>query len=410
MKAFSSFLVEETTEEKLTHLEHPEDHPIKSGEAGFHHAFNTLKTTAETLQGHDTGTRIMTKFDGAPSVIFGRNPENGKFFVASKSAFNKTPKINYTAADIEHNHGHAPGLVSKLKAALKYLPKVAPPHGVYQGDFLYNKADHDVTEHGKNLHFKPQLIDYSTPANSKEGRKIKHAQIGIAVHTGYEGRSLSSMKANYTPDLSGFNTKEPSVHLHTWESTFKPNRDPAQQNKQGLLPQEHEAFKKEMNAAGEIFKNTDRNRMFAVTSNPKMQEHLSTYINKSVREGQEPNVQGLQKHIQERHAKAIAAVSTAKAKEAKNMQMQNDMTTLKNDKPAVTELLKIHQHLQNAKNTLMPALERADQTGYTHSINGAKTGPEGFVAVTKENRPTKLINRGVGGFSQANLQKGGFGK
>jgi hypothetical protein len=46
MRAFTTFLVEEPTEEKLKHLEHPEDHLIKSGETGFHHAFNTLKSTA----------------------------------------------------------------------------------------------------------------------------------------------------------------------------------------------------------------------------------------------------------------------------------------------------------------------------------------------------------------------------
>ena len=92
MRAFTTFLVEEPTEEKLKHLEHPEDHLIKSGEPGFHHAFNTLKTTEQALQGLDSGTKIMTKFDGAPSVVFGHNPENNKFFVASKSAWNKTDR------------------------------------------------------------------------------------------------------------------------------------------------------------------------------------------------------------------------------------------------------------------------------------------------------------------------------
>jgi len=403
MKAFSSFLVEATTEEKLTHLEHPEDHIIKSGEAGFHHAFNTLKTTAEALQGHNTGTQLMTKFDGAPSIVFGRNPENNKFFVASKSAFNKNPKINYTTADVEKNHGHAPGLVSKLKAALKYLPKVSPPVGVFQGDFLYNKADQDVTEHGNNYHFKPQLIDYSAPKNSKQGRQIKNAQIGFAVHTGYEGRNLTDMKANYTPDTSGFKT-DPAVHLHTWNTTVKPTKETA------YTSAEHDAFKKEMNAAGEAFKNSDRHNVFGLARDPDMQEHLNTYINRTVREGKAPTVQGLAQHIKERHTKAIAGYKTEKRQLAQQAQMNTELNRLKTDAPAVTQLLTMHQHLQNAKNALMPALERADQTGYGYSINGAKTGPEGFVAVTKENRPTKLINRGTGGFSQANLNKGGFGK
>ncbi len=66
-------------------------------------------------------------------VAVGTNPENGRFFVATKSAFNKNPKINYTHEDIEKNHGHAPGLVEKLKAALTHLPKSTPKKGVFQG-------------------------------------------------------------------------------------------------------------------------------------------------------------------------------------------------------------------------------------------------------------------------------------
>jgi hypothetical protein len=39
---------------------------------------------------------VSEKIDGAPAVIFGIDPDNGKFFVSTKGIFNKTPKINYT--------------------------------------------------------------------------------------------------------------------------------------------------------------------------------------------------------------------------------------------------------------------------------------------------------------------------
>ena len=45
MLSFSTYLVESANEEKLTHLEHAEDHPINAGEEGFKHAFNTLNVT-----------------------------------------------------------------------------------------------------------------------------------------------------------------------------------------------------------------------------------------------------------------------------------------------------------------------------------------------------------------------------
>lgn len=77
----------------------------------------------------------------SPSIVFGHHPKTGKFFVASKSAFNKNPKINYTEKDIDRNHGHAPGLSSKLKSALKHFPKVTPKKGIYQGDLMYTHED-----------------------------------------------------------------------------------------------------------------------------------------------------------------------------------------------------------------------------------------------------------------------------
>ena len=398
MRAFTNFLVEESTEEKLKHLEHPEDHIIKSGEPGFHHAFNTLKTTAEALQGQDSGTNIMTKYDGAPSVVFGTNPQNGKFFVASKSAFNKNPKLNYSLADIKANHGHAPGLVSKLAAALKYLPKVTPKHGVYQGDFLYNKADGDVKQNDKEYTFKPQLIQYHAPKNSKLGRTIEAAKIGFAVHTAYAGRNLESMKADYTPDLRSF-AQHPDVHLHTWDQSFSAK-------KAALTPEEHSAFKTNMNAAGDIFKNSDRSQIFQ--HSPEMQDHLQTYINQTVRHNTEPTVKGLLQHIQQRHEKNIAAVKMSKTKEAKTQTMQQELRGVKQNSENLANLLKMHDHLQQAKQALMPALQRGDSSGYKYSINGAETGPEGFVTVTDQNRPTKLVDRS--GFSRANLNKGGFGR
>ena len=133
--------MESSSEEKLTHLEHAEDHPINAGHEGTMHAINTLRQTANALRGQPSSARLMTKFDGSPSIVFGRHPETGRFFVASKSAFNKEPKINYTLEDIERNHGHAPGLVSKLSAALQHLPKVTPSSGVYQADIMHTPED-----------------------------------------------------------------------------------------------------------------------------------------------------------------------------------------------------------------------------------------------------------------------------
>ena len=82
---------------KNKHLEHIEDH-VLTGRQGALDAIKFLDTKQ---------SQVSVKYDGAPAIVYGTNPENGKFFVGTKSVFNKRRiKINYTHTDIESNHGH----------------------------------------------------------------------------------------------------------------------------------------------------------------------------------------------------------------------------------------------------------------------------------------------------------------
>ena len=116
MKNLSIFL----TEDKNTHLEHLEDDILNNGMAGGQNAINFLSSLSDMLEGNTKRPMNVTvKWDGAPAIFAGTNPENGKFFVGSKSIFNKTPKINYTDADIRKNHGG--GLADKLTGSPQVL-------------------------------------------------------------------------------------------------------------------------------------------------------------------------------------------------------------------------------------------------------------------------------------------------
>ena len=120
---------------ELKHLEHADDELWNNGQAGVR---NVLDKLHALKHGHDR-VKVSTKMDGSPSVVFGTHHETGKFFVASKSAFNKDPKINYTDEDIDRNHGHAPGLAVKLKELLKHGPKLGVK-GIVQGDMAVSAS------------------------------------------------------------------------------------------------------------------------------------------------------------------------------------------------------------------------------------------------------------------------------
>ena len=134
MQSFQGFL----TEDRNTHLEHLEDEIINNGTSGAKTAINFLKSVQKMLKGGSGGSNVTVKWDGAPAIFCGINPENGKFFVATKSLFNVTPKINYTNADIKRNHSGV--LADKLIAALKHFSKLGIK-GILQGDLLFTSGD-----------------------------------------------------------------------------------------------------------------------------------------------------------------------------------------------------------------------------------------------------------------------------
>ena len=152
------------------HLEHPEDSILNQGKEGALNILNFLK---------DKSSELSVKYDGAPAIVWGINPENNKFFVGTKSVFNKVKiKINYTHYDIEVHHGDTPNVASILHLCLEKLPRVK---GVYQGDFI---------GFGGGSVYTPNTITYSFPDNVEE-------DIVFASHTSYHGDTIKDMIAEF---------------------------------------------------------------------------------------------------------------------------------------------------------------------------------------------------------------------
>jgi len=118
-------LIEEVLREfKRTHLEHIEDIILTSGYQGGEAVVGYFTDIYNMLKGQSsTALQMSVKWDGAPAVICGINPANGKFFVGTKSVFAKSPKINYTKKDIATNHGTG-DLGEKLLKCLVHLSKL----------------------------------------------------------------------------------------------------------------------------------------------------------------------------------------------------------------------------------------------------------------------------------------------
>lgn len=375
-------LTESLDVDKLKHLEHAEDHIFHGGHEGVKHAIDTLDDVHNALSGNNTDTKITTKYDGSPSVVFGKHPETKKFFVASKSAFNKNPKINYTHADIEQNHGHAPGLVTKLKSALDNLPKVAPKTGVYQGDFMYDRAD--VFKEGDHLKFAPNTIVYGAHKDSDQGKKIAKSKMGFVVHTKYSGTKLDDMKAGFNVDHHNFN-HHPDVNLVNPEISANHN----------YTPEMKREYNQHRNRALKMYASISSD---VIDSLAKHSEHIKPYINSTVRDGTTPTAEGYQKHLETRHNMETAKVKTDAAKSSKAQKYNELINHVSANKTEFKKVFALHSHIQKAKDTLVNAL--GNPTEFSHTVGGQEVKPEGFVAI-KNGRPTKLVDRAE--FSKLNF-------
>jgi len=389
---FLNFLIEAEEEgAKLKHIHHAEDRPLLHGEDGFEHAYGALQAAHHhTLQGLQSHKMTM-KYDGSPSVVFGHHPENGKFFVASKSAFNKNPKINYTPEDIDKNHGHAPGLADKLKGALKHFPKVAPKEGVYQGDLMYTHDD--LKKKGDKVSFTPNTITYTAKGDKAEA--IKKSKIGVVIHTRYEGDKLSSMSAHHNVSGDDF-SQHPDVFHHTADY----DASGAHYSKES-----QDSFNKHMSAARAIHAE-HKGKMYKATAMHQGDGgHLATYINQTVRDNSTPSAEGLKDHIAGKYEKMVSKLKTEKSQNAKLDELKGHLDNIKKHQGHYDNLLKMHGHLQSAKNELVKSLE-TNEGSYEHAINGEASKPEGFVYNHTHNgvtEPTKLVNRAE--FARQNLLK-----
>ena len=136
---------------KNTHLQHPED--------------SILTGDLSVLDWFLAESELSVKIDGAPAIVWGTNPQTKKFFVGTKSVFNKKIiKINETHDDIDRNHS---GVVADiLHHCFDCLPSF---DGIVQGDFI-GFGDDDT--------FCPNTITYIFD-------EIIEQNIIIAPHTFY---------------------------------------------------------------------------------------------------------------------------------------------------------------------------------------------------------------------------------
>lgn len=329
----------------------------------------------------------------SPAVFFGNS--NKGFFVASKGIFNKTPKINYTEADIEANHSG--GLADTLKVALQWLKNVVPntKDKVYQGDILFTKDTIKHFQHnGKDLiGFHPNTIIYTVEKDSDIGKTIQNSEIGLAVHTEYEwnGEDPSTLKVSrfgISDDIFKDNSK---VFIIDTISNLSPKQP---------LQFSSEQYDKINSTLKQIEKLAATVTWAIFDQDAQLGQYLETFVNTYIRANKPyPSPDEMTEQffdwIEQKVADEKGKLKTEKGK-ARVDQRYASVRDLKKDSIQIETMMKIFKLFSEVKLMIIRKLnEMSLYNNFVMKSNGdlVGTGEEGFVITQTNAKGAKLVDR-----------------
>ena len=396
--SFSEILLEDKGGKNL-HLEHLEDEILNYGVDGGRAALNFLRSLRDMLSGSTRSSVNMTvKWDGAPAIFAGVEPETGDFFVAKKSVFNVNPKLYKTAQEIDDDLSGA--LNEKFKVALAEFSKLGIK-GVLQGDLMFtDDVETETIDGDKYYTFQPNTIVYAVPTDSTLGKTINKAKVGIVWHTTYTGDTLQGMTASFGADITSLKT--PST---VWmdDATYKDASGTAT-----FTTTETEKITGVLSQTGKTFQkiNANKLRTFLTVQNGMTGAiagaSLKTYNNSKVRAGEKisnpsAHAKGYEKWVQMSIQKQIDKAKSDKGKKKYTDMQKEYMREVRKHTGNLVQIITFQNLLVDAKMQIVKKLNSVK--GLTDTFVKTKDGfkvtnPEGYVAIDRvSGDAVKLVDR-----------------
>ena len=384
---------------KNLHLEHLEDEILNYGVDGGRAALNFLRSLRDMLAGASRSSVNMTvKWDGAPAIFAGIEPETGDFFVAKKSVFNVNPKLYKTNAEIDADLSGA--LNSKFKVALAEFSKLGIKD-VLQGDLMFtDDVESETIDGTKYYTFQPNTIVYAVPTDSALGKTINKAKVGIVWHTTYTGSALQDMKASFGANISSLN-KPATVWMD--DATYK---DVA--GKATFTTTEAEKVSALLSSVGKTFQKINANglRKFLTVQNGMTGAvagaSLKTYNNSKVRAGEiiknpSAHAKGYEKWVEMSIQKQIDKAKSDKGKKKYTDMQKEYMREVRKHTGNLIQIITFQNLLVESKMQIVKKLNSVKglTDTFVKTKNGFKvTNPEGYVAIDRvSGGAVKLVDR-----------------
>mgnify|MGYP003124453876 CR=1 FL=1 len=383
---------------KNLHLEHIEDEILNYGVDGGRASINFIQSLRDMFAGATRSSINMTvKWDGAPAIFAGVDPEDNKFFVGKKSVFNVEPQLYKTNADIDkYTSGD---LNAKFKVALEEFPKLGIK-GVIQGDLMFTDDVDTQTIDGIDYYtFQPNTIVYAAAQDSDLGKQIKSAKIGVVWHTTYKGEDLQGMKASFGVDISKLKSVK-SIWMD--DATYKDVSGSAT-----FTQSETDKITKELSNAGSTFRKINSMLLKKFLN---LQESLTgtlsgltykTYNNTMVRAGKpitnpKRHAIGYMTYFKNKMQEQIDKMKSAAGKKKYETMQKEYEREFKKHVSNLQQIAFFQNYIIAAKMLVIYKLNSVKGIGtFIRTSNGFKAvNPEGYVAIDRvSGGAVKLVDR-----------------
>ena len=380
------------------HLEHLEDEIINNGIDGGRAAINFVRSLRDMMKGNSKSAVNMTvKWDGAPAIWAGKHPEDGRFFVAKKSLFNKEPLFYTSESEIKNASELSGDLETKFLESYRYLSKLSWGDKIFQGDLMFTDSDkkEKTIDDVDYITFQPNTILYAIQKDSKLGQTIDNAKYGIVFHTSYSGGTIADLSASFGVDIS---TLGASSDIWLDDASYKDVS-----GNSTLTAKETVALTKALSETGKAFQKIKRPSLQKFM---KVQETIAkkgagatykTYVNTQIRKGKfdlsyKKYLSYFDNYWRDKVVKKVKMEKTKEMKRKMGDQLRRELMSAK---VFIDALCIFQTQLVVAKDVVIKGLNKAKSVGtFVRTDTGLKTvNPEGYVAIDKEGKAVKLVDR-----------------
>ena len=326
---------------------------------------------------------LTTKIDGSVSIVFGLHPQQQRFFIGSKSVFNKTPKVNFNIDDIYINHGKSAGLAKTLIYLFEVLSKYKFTN-VYQADLIFTPETLDISN--GIAKFTPNTITYSLPAELVKGKKV-----GLSVHTIYRatGDPTDDLSLNHMISSQLLSKpKEIQSAQDVYLVTTKTNIDSILKTdkiRQNFYVKE---LKNELSKLTSAVNAVNKKNIEELIIN--LNTFLVSYSNQCIRTGTQHNTQGFIMYMNTKATDANEKLKRARIENFDYVQTEQ-YATLQSHKTELNTIFGTQESLTKFKTLLLAFFNHGKHEFKTH-YKDEETGHEGFV-FRFDDKLLKLVDR-----------------